>query len=451
MTGSVGYRKSLPRSVVLAGLLIGFAIAMAAPATAANPMPGARKGVITKPAELADAAPPKKVPGVVIDHSPAASGRYIGSPSLVILPDGNYLASHDFFGPKSDSKSCATTVVFLSTDRGASWHKRAQLRCAFWSNLFVRRGAVYLMGTTKEYGRIVIRRSRDDGKTWTEPDTASTGLLTPAGHWHTAPCPVVEHAGRLWRAFENADGGTQWGKRFQAGMLSVPEDANLLVAANWTFSNFLPRNPEWLNGEFGGWLEGNAVVAPDGNVVDVLRVDVPHLPEKAAIVHISADGRRASFDPATGFINLPGGATKFTIRQDPKEGGYWTLANIVTGQSAGGDSVFSVRPASVRNTLALLYSPDLRKWEVRGIILHHPDITHHAFQYVDWQFDGNGIIVASRTSYDDGQGGAHSFHDANYLTFYRIKHFRTLGMKSDTSDHQPKTITPPKECGCGDM
>ena len=29
-----------------------------------------------------------RVPGVVIDHSPAASGRYIGSPSITILPDG---------------------------------------------------------------------------------------------------------------------------------------------------------------------------------------------------------------------------------------------------------------------------------------------------------------------------------------------------------------------------
>jgi hypothetical protein len=424
MLGFARHRmKSLPTSLALAGLLICFAMAgLAAPR---NPFRlHTSRGIVTKSASLT-AAPPKKVPGVVIDHSPAASGRYVGSPSIVILPDGNYLASHDLFGPKSGSTTCATTVVFLSKNRGKSWHKRAQLQCAFWSNLFVHRGAVYLMGTTSEYGRIVIRRSVDDGKTWTKPDTTSTGLLAPDGHWHTAPCPVVEHDGRLWRAFENAGGGTQWGKRFEAGMLSVPDDANLLVAANWTFSNLLPRNPEWLNGDFGGWLEGNAVVAPDGKVVDVLRVAAPHLPEKAAIVHISADGRTASFDPATGFINFRGGATKFTIRHDPKEGGYWTLANIVAGQS--GSSVFSMSPSSVRNTLALVYSSDLRKWEVRGIILHHPDVKHHAFQYVDWQFDGNDIIVASRTSYDDGLGGAHSFHDADYLTFHRIKNFRTFG------------------------
>lgn len=41
----------------------------------------------------------ESVPGVIIDHSPASSGRYVGSPSLAVLPDGTYVASHDFFGP----------------------------------------------------------------------------------------------------------------------------------------------------------------------------------------------------------------------------------------------------------------------------------------------------------------------------------------------------------------
>lgn len=368
---------------------------------------------------------PAKVPGVVIDHSPAASGRYIGSPSIVVLPDGDYLASHDFFGPNSGSKKCATTVVFRSADRGATWHRRSEVRCAFWSNLFVHRGAVYLMGTTGENGRIVIRRSVDDGRTWTHPDNARTGLLAPAGHWHTAPVPVVGHDGRLWRAFENVNIKLPWGLHFSAGVLSVPENADLLAAANWTFSNFLPRNPNWLDGEFGGWLEGNAVLAPDGSVVDVLRVDVPRLPEKAAIVKVSDDGRKVTFDPASGFINFPGGATKFTIRHDPQSAGFWTLANVVDAQDAGDP----VKPASIRNTLALVHSIDLRTWEVRRIILHHPDIKHHAFQYVDWQFDGNDIIAAIRTAFDDGQGGAHTYHDADFLTFYRIRNFRALALK----------------------
>lgn len=37
-------------------------------------------------------------PGVVIHNAPAISHEYIGSPSIVIMPDGTYIASHDYFG-----------------------------------------------------------------------------------------------------------------------------------------------------------------------------------------------------------------------------------------------------------------------------------------------------------------------------------------------------------------
>jgi len=49
---------------------------------------------------------------------------------------------------------------------------------------------------------------------------------------------------------------------------------------------------------------------------------------------------------------------------------------------------------------------------------------HHAWQYVDWVFDGDDLVAASRTAYGD----SHNFHDANYLTFHRVRHFRTLTM-----------------------
>jgi hypothetical protein len=61
---------------------------------------------------------------------------------------------------------------------------------------------------------------------------------------------------------------------------------------------------------------------------------------------------------------------------------------------------------------------------VESVVLLHPDSEKHAFQYVDWLFEGDDIIAVSRTAYDDGQGGAHRAHDANYLTFHRIANFR---------------------------
>ena len=378
------------------------------------------------------AGAPLPVPGVVIDHSPAASGRYIGSPSITVLTNGDYLASHDFFGPKGDEFGQPVSVVFRSADRGQTWKQVAKLQGAFWHNLFVHRGAAYIMGPDQHHGRIVIRRSTDGGTTWTEPRDTASGLLTPEGLFHTAPMPVIEHDERLWRAFEDATGGTEWGKRYRAGMLSVPVEADLLNATNWTFSNFLPRDPAWLGGQFNAWLEGNAVVTPEGRIVNILRVDTPGLPEKAAIVNISADGKTASFDPATGFVDFPGGAKKFSIRTDPRGGGYWTLATIVPEQFAGAG-----KPGGIRNTLALVHSADLRQWEIRCVLLHHPDVAKHGFQYVDWQFDGDDLIAAIRTAYDDDTGGAHNNHDANFLTFHRWRGFRGLKLSDSVPVSKP--------------
>lgn len=370
-----------------------------------------------------------RVPGAVIDHSPAASGLYIGSPSLALCTNGNYLASHDFFGPKSREFEEATSAVFRSTNRGETWVKVATIRGAFWSSLFIHQGAAYLMGTDKHHGRIVIRRSVDGGATWTEPRDSNSGLLTKSGEYHTAPMPVIEHEGRLWRTFEDASGGTKWGERYKAGMLSIPTGADLLQSTNWVFSEFLPSDRGWNGGDMGAWLEGNAVLARDGQLLNILRVDTKSLPELAAVTRVSADGKHIEFDPATGFVNFPGGAKKFTIRFDPKSERYWTISTPATNLPA------KTKPASVRNTLSLSSSKDLKTWTIHKVLLFHPDVLRHGFQYVDWLFEGEDIIAACRTAFDDGQGGAHNNHDANYLTFHRVKEFRSYESQDSELKH----------------
>ncbi|MBS0267310.1 MAG: exo-alpha-sialidase [Planctomycetes bacterium] len=362
-------------------------------------------------------APP---PGVVIDHSPAASGLYIGSPGLAVLPSGDYVAAHDFFGPKSNEFQSARSVIFRSADRGQTWRQIAEIQGAFWSSLFVHRGQLYLLGTDRHHGNLVIRRSEDGGVTWTSPKDRATGLLRDTGECHCAPVPVVEHLGRLWRAFEWRNPPVAWGINYRSGMLSVPVEADLLNAGSWTVSNFVPSDRGWNDGDMGAWLEGNAVVAPDGNLVNVLRVQTKSPQEKAAIVRLSANGQVASFDPAHDFIDFPGGAKKFTIRFDPVTKKYWTLASIIHEKHRANN------PGGIRNTLALTCSDDLRRWEVRNVILYHPDVPKHGFQYVDWLFEGDDLIAACRTAFDDEAGGAHNNHDANYLTFHRIPKFRDL-------------------------
>jgi hypothetical protein len=161
-------------------------------------------------------------------------------------------------------------------------------------------------------------------------------------------------------------------------------------------------------GEGRTWLEGNAVIARDGQLLDILRVD--NL-EKAALVRAGKDQLR--FDR---LVPFPGGAKKFTIRWDPKSKRYWALANPAPPDSK--------TPASVRNTLALISSADLREWRTERVLLTHPDVAKHGFQYVDWQFEGKEIVAAVRTAFDDEDGGAHNFHDANFLLFLRVPDFR---------------------------
>ena len=104
-----------------------------------------------------------RAPGVVIDHNPAASRQYIGSPSLAVLPKGDYVASHDFFGPATKEHERAVTAVFGSRDRGQTWRKLATVDGQFWSTLFVHRGALNLLGTDTHHGNAIVRRSADDG------------------------------------------------------------------------------------------------------------------------------------------------------------------------------------------------------------------------------------------------------------------------------------------------
>jgi hypothetical protein len=360
------------------------------------------------------------LPGVVIAYSSERDVN-IGSPSLAILPSGDYVASHDIFGRSSNS---GNSRVFRSRDKGRTWTHLADLEGQFWSSLFVHRDVLYLMGTNKKNGDCVIRRSEDGGATWTMPVDEKSGMLFNDARYHCAPMPVLEHQGRLWRAMEDREGRESrggaggWANPFRSMVLSVSVDADLLDASQWTRSSALPSEQDWLDGQFGGWLEGNAVATPEGNVVNILRADRRPQGGKAAVIEISADGKTATFDPATGFIDFPGGCKKFSIRRDAETGFYWSLSNYMQEKDRNDIA------ERIRNTLALLVSKDLRRWTVASVVLYHDDVKHVGFQYADWLFDGDDIVAVVRTSYPDGTAVERNYHDANYMTFHRIENFR---------------------------
>lgn len=371
-----------------------------------------------------------EVPGIVLKHSPASTGVYLGSPSLVVLPNGELLASFEYFG--SNSPTPKRTDVYRSTNGGQSWVLRSVLFDMAWGGMFVHDDDVYFVGVNHPLENLVIRKSTNNGATWSAATNTSNGILRQkagALGYHTAPVPVVIADGRVWRAYEDngAPGVGVWPSKYRAGLMSAPVDSDLLDSSNWTFTNLIESDEHWLpyapsapylGGYFTGWLEGNAVVGPDGKVVDVLRIDVePGRPEYAAIAR-AQDTTTLTFDHTQDVVEMPGGTKKFSIRYNEDTGTYWTLANIVNEDNYD----FDERPATIRNTLAVMQSTDLTDWVVEDIVLQDlSDPENIAFQYVDWQFDGRDIIALSRTAFPDGLGGAANYHDANFITFHRFE------------------------------
>jgi hypothetical protein len=359
------------------------------------------------------------LPGVAVDHMPAPTSRYVGSPAIVILDDGTYLASHDDFGPASD---LATEYIFRSTDQGQHWTRIATVKQQYWSTLFQHRGALYLFGTSKEFGSLVIRRSTDGGFSWSDPRTSTTGLLRNDAPYHTAPVPMVAHDGQLWRAVEILRGS-----HLNIILLSIDENANLLDAANWRFGNEIAWNDGWNTASrvVGGypWEEANVVsdgsatfklMARLNNLVDGLAADLTVLTPPSPDVPAVA--------PQARFDGLPGAAKKFVVRYDPQTSRFWALSNPPLGADAA--TIARLGVGAIRNTLALVSSADAQNWCINQIVQQHPDADRHGFHYADWQFDGADLVYVTRTAFDDEYGGAHSAHDANFMMFGRVTDFR---------------------------
>ena len=248
-------------------------------------------------------------------------------------------------------------------------------------------------------------RSSDGGRSWTNPADREMGLLLSQGKYSCAPGAVAVNKGRIWRAMEEDLTIKTGGKHYRAFMMSAPTNADLSRLPVGQSAIPSPATPLGCRVNSAAGCEGNAVVAPDGQMVDILRAHYTIGTEKAAIVHISADGHTATFDPEHDFVEFPGGSKKFTIRFDSVSRLYWALVNPVPSMPPAAMITFATRWRSP-------VLPNLMKWTVRSIILHHPDAQKHAFQYADWQFDGDDMIAVVRTAADDQFGGAHSFHDA---------------------------------------
>lgn len=350
------------------------------------------------------------VPGVVVAHSPKASGKYLGSPSITIMPNGYYIVSLDIFGPGQVKENIVE--LYKSTDKGKSWRFIRTIEGAHWSGLFNVNKKLFLLGTDIARGNLVIRMSENEGKDWSEP------TIIKESSCHGSSTPVVFSSGRIYKGYDMLDnddkGSFSWMSKNSSYILSADVHADLLQKNNWLFTDRLIK-PDTMEGS--GWLETNAVVGPKGKIAGVTRLNTIQ-GYKAGYYELLNDSTININSVRT--INFPGGATKFNIGYDKKSAKYWSLTNVPDESLRTPE----MRAGGMRSILALTSSENLYDWKVEKIILQTKNIGKEGFQYVDWKFENNDIVFVSRTAFDDGLGGADNFHNSNFITFHRIKDFR---------------------------
>lgn len=395
-------------------------------------------------------------PGTVVFESKEDPvSKRVASPSIVILSNGDYLVSHDFD---------RGTSIHRSKDKGKTWKPLSRVSPVIWATIFEHKGAVYIMGTTKGWGDIVIFRSTDNGMTWSNPSDENTGILAK-GLFHTGPVPVVSHNGKIWRAYEEAFDAENR-RDFHAFAVCADENADLLRASSWKRTNSIRFNEKWLNAKRPNWFEGNIVVRPDGKLIDFMRLETWSAKgvkyeiegaakgkprnEIAAIIEIDDKNMKMKFaNKPESFVHFPGAETKFTIRYDPASKLYWTITNKISSFVDAQETYNG--NWHQRNVLILMSSKDLQQWEIRKKILRFNEGAHlrtwdtFGFQYTDWVFDQNDIAFVSRTSWYGSR-----YHDANMITFHRIEDFRKADIKAEPEDlkahaKHPKLVEIPVE------
>ncbi|MBQ7975613.1 MAG: hypothetical protein IJ300_08020 [Clostridia bacterium] len=340
------------------------------------------------------------------------SGNCLCSPSMVRHPDGYLLSSMDLFKAGAPQN---LTLIFRSDDEGKSWHYVSELYPCFWGKMFIHRGALYMLSASTEYGDLLIGRSDDGGKTFTEPSVllrGSSGFKTPGVHKN--PQNIMIHNGRI---YETLEWGT-WALGFHAVMvMSCPEDADLLDADNWSFTEPVMYDETWpgtVEGKCGGNIEGTLVVAPDGQLYNMMRyVTVGAKPNYGYILAYKVNTRDHTAPlEYSHSVEFPANLSKFTIKKDPLSEYYYTIADRITNPMW----------VEARNLLSLMKSKDLKKWEVCTDIidLRHKDARMVGVQYVDYEIEGDDIIFVCRTA----MNGAENFHNSNYQTFHKIENFR---------------------------
>lgn len=345
------------------------------------------------------------------DGAYSFSGQYLASPSIVRHPDGYLLACMDLYACRAPQN---LVLIFRSDDDGKNWYYVSELTPCFWADLFIHRGELYVFACSTEYGDLLIGKSTDGGKTFGTPVTILRGSNGKNGNCgvHKNPQNFMYYGGRLYRSMEWG----AWGNKVfghAAMVASCPEDADLLDPESWSFSDPMPfpyEHPDFIGMPTDTMtIEGTLVVDPAGDLLNIMRFGKYH---RAIVYKVDTVDHEAPLTYVRQ-MEFPANYSKFTIKYDATSGYYYTICTRVWDENK----------KSARNLLSFMRSKDLVSWELIADIFDRRDADEKlvGFQYVMFEIEGDDIIFLCRTAIN----GANSFHDSNYMTFHRIKSFRT--------------------------
>ena len=328
----------------------------------------------------------------------------------------------------------SVTHILRSSDGGQTWQTASDLpyySAAPWTH----GGALYLFvnkgGTKVRNDDLLLLKSTDGGKTWSEPVTLFTG------HFWNCHTGMVQRDNKLYWATDDLALGSKRGPRVIAGDLS----GEVMNPSAWRLSEPVPFPgvPEAMTNPQYEKLSSQYL---EPNVIDVrgrLRVLMTVKPKRQSTAGMCAvldfEDKGGPIDlKFTQFHPMPGGQLKFCVIWDEQTKLFWATANLVVdGQGAfvwfrDGEKRGNVRYASGlggndRRFLMLQYSVDGLNWFQAGCVAQAGKISQ-SFMYARPVIDGDDLAIIARSSIN-----APNQHDADHATFHRVKDFRKLALK----------------------
>lgn len=334
------------------------------------------------------------VDGDVVARSPEPHRIYYSNPDW-LLDDRGPLLLWDTFGEEFR--------ISLARQQDGKWTKFIDLEGAMHSHIvhLPEQGLDLILGVDQHsYPRNIELWWSTDSQTWTGPFELFGGA-----DYHAGSTPWAVYEGRLHVPFE-VQGTKQWGSH-QYGSVHAAVNDDLRWPGNWYLSQ--SRVP-WtvLPGcSHCGALEGNLIVAPDGQLYNFLRI-----PAYNRLGRAVWRGDRWVW---LGLVQGVHNQSKHEIFPS-RDGSRWYL--LANGWPARGASGL---PHALRNTLCLWEAtePDLSRWRMIRVIAsdHHPD---HAFSYVCGLVDGDDTLWIGERHGDDE---THNFHDTNCVVVRSKREF----------------------------